>query len=466
VFTLGRLFLAYFLAWREEHSHREIAAAFRRGYWLGKPQSRLLGTFFGKVRYWRTYLRDRGGGGFYPLDAALALTADGFTMLMVSLMARLATLVSFDHVTALLLSFLSWSPSKRTVENAVLGLGRYTAEWFEKAPPPEGDGDVLVIQIDSKATPTATEHELEKRRRKRRPNPFPDSPRHRAREKRQRRGSRPRRKKGDKAKNGKAATVVVMYTLKIAQDRRGRPVLKGPINRKVYASYASKRHAFAVARREADKRGFPNGCGKTLQIVTDGDQAMERLVRDFFPEATHTLDIMHALEYLWTAGECVHKEGSPELHQWIEPLKALMYAGKVKVIIRKLQALYDAIPKKGPGNKGKRARLKGVIEYYRPRIHMMDYRALDREDLEIGSGSVEGAVKHVVAKRFDNGSMRWIKERAEALLQLRCIEINGDWEHFTGFVLDKIREAGQGRGEVLTLLSSAPQPIPEFAISA
>jgi len=36
-------------------------------------------------------------------------------------------------------------------------------------------------------------------------------------------------------------------------------------------------------------------------------------------------------------------------------------------------------------------------------------------------------VNYVIAKRFDSGGMRWIKERAEALLQLRCIEVNNDW---------------------------------------
>ena len=37
-------------------------------------------------------------------------------------------------------------------------------------------------------------------------------------------------------------------------------------------------------------------------------------------------------------------------------------------------------------------------------------------DLEVASGVVEGGVKHVIGKRFDNGSMRWIRERAEARL--------------------------------------------------
>ena len=106
VFSLGRLFIAYFLTWRAEHSERELDRASSEGFWQGEMQPRLLGTFFGKVRYWRTYVRDRNGGGFYPLDAALALTADGFSMLVMGLVARLATLVPFDQVTALMLTFL------------------------------------------------------------------------------------------------------------------------------------------------------------------------------------------------------------------------------------------------------------------------------------------------------------------------------------------------------------------------
>jgi len=43
------------------------------------------------------------------------------------------------------------------------------------------------------------------------------------------------------------ATIVVMYTLKRNEDG----TLEGPINKKVYASYAPKRHAVARARRYA-----------------------------------------------------------------------------------------------------------------------------------------------------------------------------------------------------------------------
>ncbi|MDM8563851.1 hypothetical protein QUF54_10910, partial [Candidatus Marithioploca araucensis] len=52
------------------------------------------------------------------------------------------------------------------------------------------------------------------------------------------------------------------------------------------------------------------------------------------------------------------------------------------------------------------------------------------EDLVIASGVVEGAARYVVGERMDCSGMRWIPERGEALLRLRCIELNGDWDSF------------------------------------
>ncbi len=466
VFALGRLFLAFFLAWREEHSNSEVERWAKRGFRRRRAQPRLLGTYFGKVRYWRTYMSEESGSGLYPLDLALGLSADGFSLLVLDLAARLATLVSFDQVTALQMLFLGWSPSKTTVEKIVLGLGKHTGEWFRQAPPPADDGEVLVLQIDSKATPTATETELQKRRGKRRPNRFPQSPRHRGREARRRRGPKVRRKKGDKSKNGKAAHLVVLYTLKRGRGPDGKPALLGPRNRKVYASYTSKRHAFEIARREADKRGFPRGSGKLVQLVTDGDNDIEDLAKEFFPEAIHTLDVMHAMEYLWEARGCLFREGSREQAAWVKKLEKLIYKGKVFKVLGELAAELDAIPKTGPGNKGRRQRLEKALNYLFKRTEMMNYAWLKAQDLELSSGSVEGAVKHVIAKRFDNGSMRWIRERAEALLQLRCIEINGDWDAFIRYVHETANGQAYREAQAPVILSLTPAPLPRSAKSA
>jgi hypothetical protein len=456
VLALGCLFVQLFLCMRHERFQAAHPGA-EPGYKQLGPHSRLLGTFFGKVRYWRTYFHSKGQG-YYPLDVELGLTGDGFSMVLRSYAVRLATKVSYAQAALLLTMFLRWSPVQESIEGMVLGLGQHSGAWFESAPAPEGDGEVLIIQIDSKATPTATEAELEKRRGKRAPNPHPGSQRHRGRAARQRRGSKKHRQKGDKAKNGKMATIVTMYTLKQSADGQ----LEGPINKQVYASYAPKRHAVAIARREANKRGFGPESGKLIQIVTDGDNDLERYISEYFPEAEHTIDVYHVTEYLWKAGECLYKEGSAELSEWVEGQKEALYAGRAPDIvdeINKRLARFD------PGKQSARQRLEKVRTYMAKRVDKMNYKELRERDLEISSGAVEGAVNYVIARRFDCGGMRWIKERAEHLLQLRCIEVNDDWDAFIEFVHDRTREQAQHKRRNLSLKCTTPAPLPTYGLA-
>ena len=461
VYELGRLFISLFLCMREEEwkrTHTDIETGCKRQ----GSKDRLIGTIFGKVRYWRTYIyRIKLGGGYYPLDIELGLPWDGFSMLVRSYASRLATKMSYAQCVLVLTTFLGWSPCQKTIEEMVLGLGKHTSPWFESAPAPEGDGDVLIIQIDSKATPTATEEELKKRRSKRAKNSHPKSQRHRGKAKRKRRGSKKRKKKGDKSKNGKMATIVVMYTLKLSDDG----LLEGPINKKVYASYAPKRHAVAIARREADKRGFTDDSGKRIQIVTDGDNDLERYVKDFFPKTIHTIDIFHVIEYLWKAGGCLYKEGRDELVEWVELQKDALYDGRASEIVEEIDNRLKLLPKRGPGVKRRRERLEKIKNYLNKRVDKMDYKTLREQDLEISSGAVEGAVNYVIAKRFDSGGMRWIKQRAEALLQLGCIEVNEDWDAFIAYVHDKTSRQAQQFKENFFLKSKEPEELPTYGLN-
>jgi hypothetical protein len=456
VLAVGCLLVQLFLCMREA-PFQATPPQPPAGYKRMSPVARQLGTFFGKVCYWRTYFY-RKGAGYYPLDGALGLTSDGFSMRVRSLAARIATKVSYAQAGLVLGLFLEWAPAQESIEGMVLGLGRHTSAWFESAPAPVGDGALLVIQIDSKATPTATETELAKRRGPRRPNPHPGSQRHRGRVARHQRGGKPRRQKGDKAKNGKAATIVTMYTLK--KSCAGQ--LEGPINKKVYASYAPKRHAVAIARREADKRGFARGCGKTIQIVTDGDNDLQRYIEELFPEALHTMDVYHVTEYLWEAGACLYAEGSAELVAWVNTQREALYDGRAAEIVA---AIAQRLAHLDPAQTSARTRLQKVHDYLAKRVHKMNYKELQEQDLEIASGAVEGAVNYVIAKRFDTGGMRWIKARAEALLQLRCIEVNNDWAAFIEFVHDKTMKQAQHDCTNPSLKCTQPAPLPTYGLA-
>lgn len=455
IMALGRLLVALFL---ELADARQLDVE-RAGRGAGSRDRWLL-TRFGWVRYWRAYRKSvETGRGFHPLDVALGLTADRLGFAMAGLAVRLATKLAFAEARDVLGWFTPTVPSTEVIERAVVGLGEHTEEWFRVAPAPVDDGQVLIILADSKGAPTATTSELERRRGPRRVRKVTQSPRHRGRSRRGRYGSKPRRKKGDKSKHARMATMVVMYTL----TRVGRNLL-GPVNRWVYASFAPKKHAIAIARREADKRGFAVGCGKTVQVLTDGDPDLARYVGKAFPDAIHTIDVIHVVERLWTAGEAIYDEGSVELREWVEARKADLYEGRIDAVLAEMRRQLGLRPKTGPGNKGRRERLSEVIGYIDRRKDKLNYGELRRKDLEIGTGAVEGAVKNIIGKRFDHGGMRWIRERAEALLQLRCIEANGDWERFLDWVHERVQASGRSGNVNVRLLRNQPGPLPTLTL--
>jgi hypothetical protein len=393
-------------------AHERVAASVKDGKRVGdrilKPaprlQARNLTGRFGVVRYFRTYLRENYAGrrrGLHPLDLVLGLPADRFSWNVLSLSAQLATKMSFAEARKTAGLLLPNVPSTEVIEQTVLGLGKFTGQWFAELPAPEGDGEVLVVMIDSKGAPTATERELRRRRgtrRKRKPSP---SPRHRGRSRRAGYTKKPRPNKGDKPKNAKMATLVVMYTLK-----RSGSLLLGPINRWIYASFAPKEHAFQIALREAEKRGFTKESGRLIQLVTGGDDDLDCYAMRYFPKAIHTLDIMHVIEKLWSVGAAIHKEGSKKLKRWVGLQKKRLYRGRADLIVKELRHQLERTPKTGPGNKSKRERLEKTQRYLEKRLGQMNYKELRAQDLEIGSGAVEGAVKYVIGRRCDHGGMR------------------------------------------------------------
>jgi hypothetical protein len=430
LFALGCLLVRLFLAIRHQRL-TWLDQTPPQGYRPGDPQAeRTLKTLFGPVTYQRAQLlRKKGGSGYHPLDVELGLTRDGFSPWVIQFVTRLATRMSFAASRLLCRSVLGWSPSTEAIEQLVLGLGRQAQPFMKQQPAPEKDGEVLVIEVDGKCPPTAREEELRKRRGPRATHAKGCAcgcQRHRGQAKRKRRGSKKRRKKGDKSKNGKEVVLVVMYTLRRGEDGR----LHGPVNKKVWGSFGGRKGAALWARAEATKRGFGPDTTKTVQIVLDGANGLKDNLEPLFPRAIFTVDVCHVVEKLWDLGHRFHKEGSEQLKAQVTEWKELVYAGRAAELLAQLQKLLQEVPCHGPGTNGKRKTLASVIGYMAPRVAMMRYAQWREQDLVIASGQVEGAVRHVVGERLDCAGMRWIPGRAEALLHLRCIELNGDWEAF------------------------------------
>ena len=411
------------------------------------------------MTYARAYLiPTKGKGpGFHPLDVVLGLTRDGFSPWVIQFVTRLATRMSYGAAALVCRAALNWSPSSESIEGLVLGLGRHAAPYMQQCAAPEAEGEVLVIEVDGKCTPTATAGELAKRRGKRKPKHDKECScgcqRHRGKQQRKARGPRKRRKKGDKSKNGREVVLVAIYTLK----RGAEGLMHGPINKKVWGTYAGKKAAALWARAQATKRGFPPGTSKVVEIVVDGAKGLRKALAKEFPDAWMTLDVRHVEERLWRTGRAFHAEGSEALAAWVKQWQELVYRGKGAQLLERLREELGRVSRRGPGTKGKRQALAKLIGYVEPRLEMMRYAELLERDLVIASGVVEGAARYVVGERLDCAGMRWIPGRAEALLQLRCVELNGDWEKFFKYAQERL---GQELREEKAVQIRTDKPLP------
>jgi hypothetical protein len=143
-------------------------------------------------------------------------------------------------------------------------------------------------------------------------------------------------------------------------------------------------------------------------------------------------------------------------------VEGLLYKGHVRALLARLEQEARGVSPRGPGTKEKRQVLKQVIGYLEARVKLMDYGRLRQEDLVIATGVVEGAARYVVGERLDNSGMRWIEGRAEAVLLLRCVEVNGDWDAFMEWSQEQ-RTQELERGQVVQIRSKTPTQLPVAA---
>jgi|HubBroStandDraft_1064217.scaffolds.fasta_scaffold47332_2 hypothetical protein len=457
---LGCLFVSLFLL--AQHQRLDLKA------WLGAHRlvdawaPRRLKTVYGTIRYARAYLaRRRGRGGFHPLDAVLGLTRDTFSPGVISLATRLTTRLSYKTAEVVLTAFWGWSPSTEALEHLVLGMGRLAPMYMSSAPPfPEEEGEILVIEVDGKAAPMVRATEMLKRRGPRQHGQgcACGCQRHRGRSRRQRRGPKKPRKKWARDKNGRSATLVVMYTLRRGADG----LLHGPINKRVWGSFAKRKVMLRWARAEATRRGFHPDTTKRIQVLLDGERCLALGLKKLFPQAQLTLDIRHVEEKLWQAGRAFHAEGSTELAAWVKELRTLLYEQGGPALMQGLRERLEPVPKHGPGTKQKRQGLSELITYAEKRLDLMAYPQRLAEDMPVATGNVEGAVRHVIGQRLDCSGMRWVVGKAEAMLRLRCIEVNGQWDDFFAWCQQHWRAQLQ-RKKPLLIRTEQAIPLPEAA---
>jgi hypothetical protein len=138
------------------------------------------------------------------------------------------------------------------------------------------------------------------------------------------------------------------------------------------------------------------------------------------------LDLPHATGHLWEAVHWFHDPGSAMALKWMKLLVLGLLSGMGTGVIRWLQHLAE--PSELPA--ATRTRLEQIhdsFDRHRDRIHYDRYLAAGDP---IASGVIEGACRHAVKDRLERAGMHWTLPGAQALLNLRCVALNDEWEPF------------------------------------
>ena len=79
----------------------------------------------------------------------------------------------------------------------------------------------------------------------------------------------------------------------------------------------------------------------------------------------------------------------------------------------------------------KKKTLETICTFFQNNQHRMRYNQYLAAGYPIASGVIEGACRHFVKDRMERAGMHWTVEGAQAMLSLRSVALNGDWEAFT-----------------------------------
>jgi hypothetical protein len=412
VLHLGCQLLKLFIVRRvEAESHAPFDSPTGQTLAYHSQQEASYFSVFGKLAFRRAYFYVPGEGGVCPLDAALSLPARCYSDFLMEITSLLAVDGVFETGAEVVHNLLGVSVPKRAIEMTVAEQSAAVADFYEQRGtfPAREEGSILVAQADGKGVPMV--------RREAAPTDV-------------------RRGKGDKKTRKKEAIATAVYTIAPyrrtpqmivdALFKKDPPTTRAdrptPCHKQIFASLkgkatALKRLAEKVARR--DQRHI-----RARVALTDGARALQKQMQVQLPNFTLVLDVIHVDEYVWKAGTALYGETDPQRALWVESQMLDILSSRVTEVIQRLEDKANTLSKRSQAGKT----LRQVAHYFRRNQAYMNYAQYLQQGWPIGTGVIEEVCRHLVKDRMELAGMRWTVPGAEALLTLRAVHENGDWE--------------------------------------
>jgi hypothetical protein len=168
--------------------------------------------------------------------------------------------------------------------------------------------------------------------------------------------------------------------------------------------------------------------GNKDQIRWIQAQAAARGIR-----VTIICDVIHVLEYLWKAAWCFFDEASPGAAPWVRARARAILRGHARPVAA---AIRDAITAAGPRlTPAQRSQARTAADYLDAKAPYLSYPKALAAGWPISSGVIEGTCRHLVKDRMDITGARWGTDTAEAVLKLRALHANGDFDAYWAYHL-------------------------------
>lgn len=153
-------------------------------------------------------------------------------------------------------------------------------------------------------------------------------------------------------------------------------------------------------------------------------KSMRHPVTDEAMEWTRVIDFYHVMERVWTLAKALFGRDERGAAAWARRMGKLLK--KSNGAFRVLHAA--AAMRHRVGLSSVRAEdYRKACEYIRKRTKWMKYAAYARVGVPLASGVTEAACRTLVAQRLKLSGMRWEKEGAQWVLDLRAELLSGTW---------------------------------------
>jgi hypothetical protein len=400
---------------------------------LEVPHDRRYVSVFGELDIFRYVYgtRETQKQEAVPTDALLGLPDSEFSYVLQEWDQSFCVEDSYEESRRKVEKILGIGQSVRSLEQMSLSMAEGVSAFQESAPKPpaQEEGSILVLTADGKGVPM-------------RRSVGQDPP-----------AVRGRRKKGEKANKKRMACVGGVYTIdpfvrtsedvvdEVLRDAR-RPDRPKPCHKQLRAELTREIAGVEVNAKDrifswfAEQVKVRNPTGrKKVVCVMDGERALWKKLRALASGIVCILDLFHVLEYLWQAAHCFHPEGSAQAKEFVTDRLFRLLRGEVGYVIGGLKQM--ATKQALRGSRGRQ--LSAVIGYLEGNRRLMHYDEYLAAGYPIGSGVAEGACRHLVKDRMERTGMRWRVPGAQAMLDLRAVYINDDWEAFQNDRIERER---------------------------